>query len=107
MRAAAFELGGAGIRINAVRPGATLSPERVAEQGAGGMADTYSAITPLARLGVPEDIARVVRFLAGPESGWVTGQTIAVDGGLDQVAGPDFMDAFHGKDTMDRIRAVK
>lgn len=107
VRAAAFELGGAGIRINAVRPGATLSPERVAEQGAGGMADTYSAITPLARLGVPEDIARVVRFLSGPESGWVTGQTIAVDGGLDQVAGPDFMDAFHGKDTMDRIRAGK
>jgi len=105
VRAAAFELGGAGIRVNAVRPGATLSPERVAQQGAGGMADIYGAITPMGRLGVPEDIARVIRMLAGPESGWVTGQTIAVDGGLDQVCGPDFMDAFIGKDTMDRIRS--
>lgn len=107
VRAAAFELGGAGIRVNAVRPGATLSPERAAEQGGEGMAAAFTAETPMGRLGEPIDIARVVRFLAGPESGWVTGQTVGVDGGMDQGKGPDFMDAFFGKDVMDQIRAGK
>jgi NAD(P)-dependent dehydrogenase (short-subunit alcohol dehydrogenase family) len=105
VRAAAFELGGAGIRVNAVRPGATLTPERAADPNNGGMAAAFVAETPMGRLGEPVDIARVVRFLAGPESGWVTGQTVSVDGGMDQRDGPDFMDAFYGTDAMDRIRA--
>jgi NAD(P)-dependent dehydrogenase (short-subunit alcohol dehydrogenase family) len=105
VRAAAFELGGAGIRVNAVRPGATLSPERASDPNNGGMAQAFAAETPMGRLGEPIDIARVIRFLAGPESGWVTGQTIAVDGGMDQGKGPNFMDAFFGKAAMDQIRA--
>jgi NAD(P)-dependent dehydrogenase (short-subunit alcohol dehydrogenase family) len=105
VRAAAFELGNAGIRVNAVRPGATLSAERAALPQNAGMAEAFTAETPMGRLGEPEDIARVVRFLAGPESDWVTGQTIAVDGGMDQGKGPDFMDSFYGKEVMDRIRA--
>jgi NAD(P)-dependent dehydrogenase (short-subunit alcohol dehydrogenase family) len=36
---------------------------------------------PLGRTGTPEDIAEGVRFLAGPESGWVTGQSLAIEGG--------------------------
>ena len=71
------------------------------------MASAYCAETPLGRLGVPDDIGKVVRFLAGPESGWVTGQTFSVDGGMDQGKGPDFMDAFFGKEVMDQIRSGK
>ena len=71
------------------------------------MVAVYEAETPLGRVGLPEDVAKVVRFLAGPESGWVTGQTFSADGGLDQGKGPDPMDAMYGKQVMDRIRAGK
>ena len=47
------------------------------------------AETPLGRIGEPMDIARVVRFLAGPESDWVTGETISADGGMQQGKAPD------------------
>jgi 3-oxoacyl-[acyl-carrier protein] reductase len=40
------------------------------------------AQTALKRLGQPDDIARVVAFLAGPDSGWITGQVLRADGGL-------------------------
>ena len=42
------------------------------------MADAY----PLGRLGVPNDVAEAVAFLAGDASTWITGQTIVIDGGL-------------------------
>lgn len=105
VRAAAFELGGAGIRVNAVRPGLTLPPERAESHELVAMVEAYKAETPLGRVGEPEDVARVVRFLAGPESGWVTGQTFSADGGLDQGKGVDPMDAMYGADVMARIRA--
>jgi NAD(P)-dependent dehydrogenase (short-subunit alcohol dehydrogenase family) len=38
--------------------------------------------TPLGRLGTPEDIARIIKFLCSEESGWITGQTLIADGGL-------------------------
>jgi len=107
VRAAAFELGGAGIRVNAVRPGATLPEGAENDPQFAPMAAAFTAETPMKRLGRPDDIGRVVRFLAGPESGWVTGQAFSADGGMDQGKGPDFMDAFYGKDVMDRIRAGK
>jgi NAD(P)-dependent dehydrogenase (short-subunit alcohol dehydrogenase family) len=71
------------------------------------MAAAYAAETPMGRLGFPADIARVVRFLAGPESGWVTGQTFTVDGGMEQGKAPDFMDRIYGKEVMEQIRAGK
>ncbi|MEW9856455.1 SDR family NAD(P)-dependent oxidoreductase [Novosphingobium sp. M1R2S20] len=103
VRAAAFELGGAGIRVNAVRPGLTLPPERETEFAQ--MVREYVSETPLRRVGRPEDVARAVRFLAGPDAGWVTGQTLSADGGLEQGKAPDPMDDFFGKDAMDEIRA--
>jgi len=105
VRAAAFELGGAGIRVNAVRPGLTLPPEREDDPDFVPMIAVYKSETPLGRIGRPEDVAHAVRFLAGPESGWVTGQTFSADGGLDQGKGPDPMDAMYGKDAMHHIRA--
>jgi NAD(P)-dependent dehydrogenase (short-subunit alcohol dehydrogenase family) len=103
VRAAAFELGSAQIRVNAVRPGLTVSPEAAAS----GNYEAVAAETPLGRVGMPDDLARVVRFLAGPESGWVTGQTFSADGGADQGKGADMMDMMLGKDVMDQIRAGK
>lgn len=102
---AAYELASAGIRVNAVRPGATLDADRASDPGLAAMAQAFAANTPMGRLGEPEDVARTIRFLAGSESGWVTGQTFSVDGGMAQNAGPDFMDGIFGKDAMDQIRA--
>ena len=45
--------------------------------------------TPLGRIGDPLDVARVVRFLGGPEGAWVTGETISADGGMQQGKAPD------------------
>jgi len=88
-RNAADELGGAGIRVNAVRPG--LVPTDLAAglvNNPAAQAD-YLDQMPLRRLGTPEDIASVVRFLIGPESAWITGQVIAADGGHTLRRGPD------------------
>ena len=88
-RNAADELGGAGIRVNAVRPG--LVPTDLAAglvNNPAANAD-YLDQMPLRRLGTPEDIANIVRFLIGPESSWVTGQVIASDGGHTLRRGPD------------------
>lgn len=105
VRGAAFELGGAGIRVNAVRPGMTASRGTSEMQEMEGLVEYFASETVLGRIGEPIDLARVVRFLAGPESAWVTGQTFSVDGGQDQGKAPDMMDDVFGKDVMDRIRA--
>ena len=49
----------------------------------------YLAQMPIRRLGTTDDIANAVRYLTGPESGWVTGQVISVDGGHTLRRGPD------------------
>ncbi len=101
VRSAAFELGKAGIRVNSVRPGFTVDEEAAAS----GQHDAIASETVLGRVGVPDDIARVVRFMAGPEAGWVTGQNISADGGMDQGKAPDMMDMIFGSEKMDQIRA--
>ncbi|MFJ8627630.1 glucose 1-dehydrogenase [Kitasatospora sp. NPDC093550] len=78
---AAVELGPRGITVNTVSPGATdtdllrgTNPPEALTRVAG--------LTPLRRLGHPEDIADVVAFLAGPDGRWVTGQNLRATGGL-------------------------
>jgi len=107
---AAEELGAAGIRVNAVRPGMTRSnatgpmfdiPEAMA---------TFLAEYPLGRLGEPGDIAEAVRYLAGPESSWVTGHSFAVDGGNELRRNPDLtgmVEAIYGADAVSAARAGK
>ncbi|MGX5668147.1 SDR family NAD(P)-dependent oxidoreductase [Rhizobium daejeonense] len=79
-KVAAVELGPHGIRVNCVAPGAIETERTRAE--APDYAETWGSVTPLRRVGTPADIAGPVLFLAGPEAGFVTGQTIWVDGGV-------------------------
>jgi 3-oxoacyl-[acyl-carrier protein] reductase len=78
---AALELGGRGITVNAVSPGAT-DTELLHSANPGETFEDVVALTALGRLGQPDDIASAVAFLAGPDSGWITGQVLRVDGGL-------------------------
>ena len=78
---AARELGPRGITVNTVSPGATDTDLLRAGNPPEALAQT-AAVTALQRLGQPDDIAAVVAFLAGPDSGWITGQNIRATGGL-------------------------
>ena len=76
----AKELGPRGITVNCVAPGVIetdMTTTILAERG-----DQILAMTPLARIGQPDDIAGIVTFLASSEAGWVTGRTIVADGGI-------------------------
>ena len=78
---AAEELGRTGVRVNTVQPG-IVDDELMAPITTGGpLLDDYLAEMPISRLGTVEDIASAVRFLAGPESSWISGESLAVDGG--------------------------
>ena len=78
---AAEEFGHAGIRVNSVQPG-IVDDELMEFITAGGpLLDDYLAEMPVSRLGTVEDIAAAVRFLAGPESDWITGESLSIDGG--------------------------
>jgi NAD(P)-dependent dehydrogenase (short-subunit alcohol dehydrogenase family) len=79
-KAAAVELGRHRITVNCVAPGA-IEIERT-RQEAPGYAETWSAVTPLARVGQPLDVAQAVAFFASDEAEFITGQTLWVDGGL-------------------------
>jgi NAD(P)-dependent dehydrogenase (short-subunit alcohol dehydrogenase family) len=78
-KVSATELGPHGIRVNCVAPGA-IEHERTKLE-APDYAATWAAITPLQRVGSTADVAKVVHFLATDAAGFVTGQTIYVDGG--------------------------
>lgn len=78
---AAEELGATGVRVNSVQPG-IVDDELMAFITAGGpLLDDYLAEMPVSRLGRVDDIAAAVRFLAGPESTWITGVNLPIDGG--------------------------
>ena len=89
-RSAAEELGADGIRVNSIQPG-IVDDELMAFITAGGaLLDDYLAGMPIGRLGTVEDVAEVVRFLAGPESSWITGVNLPVDGGHHLRAGANY-----------------
>jgi 3-oxoacyl-[acyl-carrier protein] reductase len=76
----AKELGPKGISVNCVSPGPTET-ELFFTGKTPEMVQRLTAMSAFNRLGKPEDIAGVVAFLAGPDSGWITGQTIRANGG--------------------------
>lgn len=88
-RVAADELGSSGVRVNMVRPGLTRNGNREHLSSDPVAVKAYMAEQPLARLGEAMDIAQAIRFLAGPESSWVTGEAITVDGGTSLRRFPD------------------
>jgi 3-oxoacyl-[acyl-carrier protein] reductase len=79
-KALAKELGARGVRVNAVAPG------YIATELTGTLPDDLRQrildVTPLGRLGEPEDVARAVRFLCSDEAAFITGEVLLVDGGL-------------------------
>jgi 3-oxoacyl-[acyl-carrier protein] reductase len=77
---AALELAPHGIAVNGVEPGNILVRDAKSPDGKAHIARHQSAI-PLKRMGVPQDIANAVLFLASDEASFITGQTIIVDGG--------------------------
>ncbi len=79
-RVLAKELGPKKIRVNAINPG-MVSTEGTASLLGGDMEKMMVAMTPLGRIGEPEDIAGVVAFLASDDAGWVTGSILQVAGG--------------------------
>ncbi|WP_150954626.1 SDR family NAD(P)-dependent oxidoreductase [Microbacterium testaceum] len=80
-RALAVELGPRGVTVNAVAPGATETPLNT-EAWTDEVRDTYRGRIPLGRIATPEDVADAILLVASEQSRYMTGQVIAVDGGL-------------------------
>jgi 3-oxoacyl-[acyl-carrier protein] reductase len=74
----ARELAESGVRVNAVAPGLIATPFHAGHERSGG---SRVATIPLGRMGEPEEVARVVGWLVGPEAAYVTGQVWTVAGG--------------------------
>jgi NAD(P)-dependent dehydrogenase (short-subunit alcohol dehydrogenase family) len=90
VKCAADELGEHGIRVNGVQPG-IVDTELMSFITAGGpVLDSYYENMPMSRVGNVDDVAAVVAFLAGPDSTWITGQMIGIDGGHQLRRGPDY-----------------
>jgi 3-oxoacyl-[acyl-carrier protein] reductase len=79
-KSSAKELAARGIRVNAVAPGFISSKmtDALSEE----VRDRMLANIPMRRFGAPEDVAKVVAFLAGGESSYLTGQVLTVSGGM-------------------------
>lgn len=87
-RCAALELASKGVRVNAVNPGVTLTN---LHRNSGMDENSYQAFLehskmthPIGRVGNPEEIAKLILFLASPHAGWITGVTYSIDGGRGQ-----------------------
>ena len=74
-----------GVRVNAVAPGVVRT--RLAEALWKEQEEAVAGVTPLKRIGEPEDVGALVAFLASDESTWITGETVVIDGGQG-LAGP-------------------
>ncbi|MDO8691435.1 MAG: SDR family oxidoreductase, partial [Dehalococcoidia bacterium] len=83
VRQLALELAPLKITVNAVRAGVTDTAALRKIPGHEHIAGMAVQRNPHARLTTPEDVARVIGLLSGPEAGWVTGTVLGVDGGED------------------------
>lgn len=106
VRVAADEVGQHGIRINTVRPGLTRTGATDGMFESRELVERFIVEQPIRKDGAPGDIARAIRFLAGPEAAWVTGQCLTVDGGHTIRKFPwleDIARGVAGEATFDRI----
>jgi len=81
-RSLAKEVAGDGILVNAVAPGRILTDMLVSNLKTDNRVDKWMKQTPLNRFGKPEEVGELVLFLASDKASYITGQTIAIDGGL-------------------------
>ncbi|HEY7974023.1 MAG TPA: SDR family oxidoreductase, partial [Ktedonobacterales bacterium] len=79
-KSTARELGSRNITANAVAPG--FIPTELTANVSDEFRKYYLDLTPLKRFGSADEVAAMIGFLCGPEAGYITGQTIAVDGGI-------------------------
>jgi len=79
-KSAAKELAGRNVRVNAVAPG--VIETKMTQVLSDEVRQKYMALIPLQRFGTPEEVAKVVRFLATDESSYLTGQVISLSGGM-------------------------
>ncbi len=110
VRSAADEMASTGVRINAVRPGLTRTDATGDMFASEAVMARFREQIPLARGGEPEDIAGAVRYLAGPESSWMTGQSFAVDGGQELRRHPDMTEvvaSVYGEDALAAVQSGK
>jgi 3-oxoacyl-[acyl-carrier protein] reductase len=80
----ALELASSGIRVNAIAPGSTLTADTRSlfyNEANKAMAESLLSHIPMGRPGEPEEIAKAALFLASPDASYITGITLAVDGG--------------------------
>jgi NAD(P)-dependent dehydrogenase (short-subunit alcohol dehydrogenase family) len=82
-RALATELGDRGVTVNAILPGFTMTPAREGIQSSGA-AEAIAELQAIKRPSVPTDMEAAVSFFATEDARWITGQSIAVDGGRDR-----------------------
>jgi 3-oxoacyl-[acyl-carrier protein] reductase len=82
---AAATYAGMNLRVNAVAPGLTQTPMTAALTGSETSRKISESMHALGRLGKPDDVARAIVFLLDPQNNWITGQVLAVDGGLSRV----------------------
>jgi 7-alpha-hydroxysteroid dehydrogenase len=90
IRNAADEFGVSNIRFNAIRPGFVSTEIMEGIPRDSEVYASYITNTPMSGVAEPDDIGMLARFLIGPESRWITGQIIGVDGGHSLRCGPDF-----------------
>jgi len=81
-KAAAIQYADVNIRVNSVHPGFVDTPMTDGLHSQPGVREERVARTPLGRMGVPEDIAYGILYLASDESGFVTGSELVIDGGM-------------------------
>lgn len=103
---AADELGASNVRVNCIRPGLTRTDLVAMITDGGPLLEDYQACTPLPRIGEPDDVARLARFLLGAQSTWITGQIVNVDGGQMLRRGPDFRSMLEQVYGADGLRGV-
>lgn len=80
-KAAATEYGRSGVRVNAVFPGVIATPMTEGLESSSEQLEQINALTPLGRLGQPEEVANAILFLASDEASYITGAELAIDGG--------------------------
>jgi len=87
-RCLALELAPDGVRVNAVNPGVTVTNLHRAggmdEAQYAGFLEHSRTTHPLGRVGEPEEVANLIAFLVSSGSGWITGETVSIDGGRHQ-----------------------